>query len=121
MSRRELVNLEIVPFEKENGYGVDLMLKLGSKSREIWLVEIKSCNLSISDVHDAVRQFESTENSLPSNNISIRRVLLHDNKGGCKVTDKALVLLRNNNIYYISVSQGGALVRRLLNIYKRFY
>ncbi len=101
MNGREQTRLDIVPFEKEHGYGVDLMLRVYSRNREVWLVEIKSCNINISDAHDAIRQFENTEKSLSNNDTSIRRILLHDNRKGCRISDKALTILRSSIRYIL--------------------
>ena len=105
-----------------------LVRDTNSGDTEMWLVEVKSCYLNISDVNDAVGQFQTTERVLQSQGVlrtcrQVVRVLLHDNTRGrgCGVYDKAMDLIQRECIRYLSVSGGGPLARFLLNCYKELY
>jgi len=76
--------------EKEFGKGCDLAIIEGDL---IFLIEIKECNISISDAEKAIEQLEYSAKRLKERrNIKLQKILLHYDIKGCKMTIQALSL-----------------------------
>ena len=82
---------------------------MGIENDVIYLIEMKSCNISLSDANKALCQLNFTENWLRTNgipgwNIQIQnskfvKVFLHDKRGGhCRIYMQAHILFKKEKI-----------------------
>jgi hypothetical protein len=101
--------LKIFSPEAKFGEGCDLAI-VSSENNSAFLVEFKSCNLSLKDINKAAKQLRSSEDKIRQEGLAkkITKILVHDDRKGCHVTAQVSILLESENIKKVAMSSNNS-------------